>query len=121
MGKEENQQAYILIGVYQQLWKSKYNKVVVVNRYKRKWDLLDVIQTIGYDRAREVLEYYFTCNKPGHPLEWFLANFDKLDVSMQKVQDDKVRRTLVRARTKQLVEEEDFEHRISSDNSDMQE
>jgi len=120
MGKEENQQAYILIGLYQQLWKTKYGKVVVVNRYKRKWDLLDVVQTIGYDRAREVLEYYFTCNKAGHPLEWFLANFDKLDESMQKIQDDKVRRILVRARTKQLVEEEDIEHRSSSDNSDMQ-
>jgi hypothetical protein len=121
MGKEENQQAYILIGVYQQLWKSKYGKVVVVNRYKRKWDLLDVVETIGYDRAREVMEYYFTCNKPGHPLEWFLSNFDKLDVSMKKLQEDKVKRTLVRARTKQLVEEEDIEYRSSSDNSNMQE
>ena len=121
MGKEENQQAYILIGVYQQLWKKKYGKVVVVNRYKRKWDLLDVVETIGYERAKQVLEYYFTCNKPGHPLEWFLSNFDKLDVSMENVQKDKVRRSLIMAKTKQLVEEEDFEHRSSSDNSDMQE
>ena len=106
MGKEENQQAYILIGVYQQLWKKKYGKVVVVNRYKRKWDLLDVVETIGYERAKQVLEYYFTCNKPGHPLEWFLSNFDKLDVILlNSVEDENLRKEL-RRKTKLLVEQE---------------
>ena len=100
--------------MYQSLYKKKYDKVVVVNRYKRKWDLLDVIQTIGYDRARQVMEYYFTCSKANHPLEWFLSNFDKLDTMMEKAQSDKLNRDLIRTKTKQLVEEEDLEHRSIS-------
>ena len=110
MGKEESQQAYILIGIYQQLYKSKYNKPVVVNRYKRKWDLLDVIETIGYDRAKEILEYYFTCNKPGHTLEWFLSNFDKLDDMKTRIEKDQAHRLLVKAQTKELVEQEEIEY-----------
>jgi hypothetical protein len=119
MAKEENQQAYILIGMYQQLWKNKYNKIAVINRYKRKWDMLDVIQTIGYDRAKEVLEYYFDCNKPGHSMEWFLSNFDKLDLMLRKSKEDKAHRDYVKGKTKELVEQDELEHRSIRNSSGL--
>ena len=83
--------------------------------------MLDVIQTIGYDRAREVLEYYFSCNKPGHPIEWFLSNFDKLEMMLQKTTQDKAHRSYVRVQTQKLVEQEDIEYRSSSNSSSLQE
>jgi hypothetical protein len=65
----------------------------------------DVVDSVGYDRAKEILEYYFKINKPGHPLIWFYNNFDKIDENMVKLQQDKERREFLLAQTKKMVEE----------------
>ena len=52
----------------------------------------DVIDSIGFDRARNVLEYYFRTNRPGHPLQHFFFNFDKLDHVMIELDKDKLAR-----------------------------
>ena len=70
----------------------------------------DVIDTVGYDRAKILIEYYFKCNKIGHPLNWFLYNFDKLDDVLLKSEADITRRKELREQTKTLVEKELNEH-----------
>jgi hypothetical protein len=106
MAKDEAQHAYALVSLYIALYKTKYNKQPIVNRYREKWAMKDVIDSITFDRARELLEYYFRCNKPGHPLNWFFYNFDKLDEMMLKSEQDTRRRELLRQNTKALVEQE---------------
>lgn len=110
MAKEDAKQAYALVSLYIALYKGKYNKNPVVNRYREKWAMQDVIDTVGYERAQKLLDYYFKCNRIGHPLNWFLYNFDKLDDFLLKSEADIQRRKELREQTKNLVEEEMNEH-----------
>ena len=105
MAKEEARQPYILISIYEMLYKEKYNRTPKINKYREKWAMQDVIDSIGFDRARDVLEYYFKTNKPGHPLQNFFFNFDKLDAVMVELEKDKLVREKLRMQTKQMVEE----------------
>ena len=64
----------------------------------------DVIDSVGYDRARELLKYYFRTNKTGHPLSFFYNNFDRMDAFMESAEKDKENRRKLMAATKKLVE-----------------
>jgi len=109
MAKQDAQQAYALVSLYIALYKTHYSKQPIVNRYREKWAMQDVIDTVGFDRAKELIEYYFKCNKPGHPLNWFLYNFDRIDDVLVKSDADKERRKMLMAQTKLLVETESNE------------
>jgi hypothetical protein len=109
MTKDEAKQAYGLVSLYCALYKESYKKTAVVNRYREKWAMQDVVDSVGHDRAKELLEYYFKTTKSGHPISWFFYNFEKLDLSLQQSQEDKTRRELIRNKTKLMVEEIDNE------------
>jgi hypothetical protein len=99
MAKEAaNKQPYILISMYESLYKERYNRA-------------PNIDSIGFDRAKAVLEYYFKTSKSGHPIQHFLFNFDKLNEVMVELDKDKSARDKLLAETKQMVEE--YEHRSS--------
>lgn len=110
MTKDEAKLAYGLISLYCVLFKEVYKKPPVVNKYREKWAMQEVIDSVGYDRAKTLLEYYFKLSKTGHPLTWFFYNFEKLDLSLQQKEQDGTRRELLRARTKIMVEERDNEY-----------
>lgn len=65
----------------------------------------DVIDSVGFDRAKLLLEYYFTLNKNGHPLQFFFYNFDKMDSIKVESDKDKEKRKLLLEQTKKLVEQ----------------
>jgi len=68
-----------------------------------------------YDRAKELLDYYFKTNKPGHPVNWFFMNFDSMDKMLYQKAEDEINRKKLKQLTKQMVEEmESNEHRSSS-------
>ena len=110
MTKDEAKLAYGLVSLYCVLFKEAYKKNAVVNRYREKWAMQDVIDSVGYDRAKELIEYYFKITKSGHPISWFFYNFEKLDIALQEKQQDKTRREVIRSKTKTMVEERDNEH-----------
>ena len=110
MTKDEAKQGYALVSLYCALYKQSYNKAIVVNKYREKWAMLDVIESVGYDRAKVLLEYYFKTSNSGHSLSWFFYNFEKLDLALEKKSQDQTHRELIRAKTKTMVEERDNEH-----------
>lgn len=71
----------------------------------------DVIDSVGFNRAKELLEYYFKTGKNGHPINWFFMNFDSIDkMLVQRIEDDENRKKL-REQTKNMVREmEQNEH-----------
>ena len=99
--------SYILIGIYQALYKKRYNKVIAVNKYREKWAMQDVIDTVGYDRAKELLKYYLALDRPSHPLQFFYYNFDKMDYVEKEIQKDKANRSRLLVETKRMVEGEE--------------
>ena len=54
-----NKEPYILLTEYQNLYKAKYGKVPTLNKFREKWAMQDVIDSVGYDRAKDLLQYYF--------------------------------------------------------------
>lgn len=105
MAKEDSKLTYSLLSLYETLYAQRYSKKPRINKYKEKWAMGDVIDSIGYDRARELLEYYFKVTKQGHPLQWFFYNFDRLDDMLLQSQEDQLRRKKMREATKKMVEE----------------
>ena len=96
---------YILLSLYQTLYKEKYNKVPTINKFREKWGMQDVIDSVGFDEAKNLLIYYFGLSKQGHPLQFFFYNFDRIDNMRQDVLADKERRRLLLEETKKMVEE----------------
>ena len=96
---------YILIGLYQSLFKEKYGRIPTVNKFREKWAMQDVIDSVGYDRAKELLIYYFGLTKNGHPLQFFYYNFDKMDALKIEMEKDKEKRRLLLEETKKMVEQ----------------
>lgn len=97
-------QPYILVWKYQKLYKEKYGKDIIVNKFREKSAMQDVIDSIGFDRAMELLEYYFKLNRSNHNLLFFLWNFDRLDLAEKEISKDKTKREQLREATKRLVE-----------------
>ena len=67
----------------------------------------DVIDTVGYDRAKELLKYYLALDRPSHPLQFFYYNFDKMDYVEKEIQKDKANRSRLLVETKRMVEGEE--------------
>lgn len=103
--KDSNKQPYILLSVYKELYRERYKREPQINIYREKWGMQDVIDSIGFERAKEVLEYYFKTSKPGHPIQQFFFNFDKLNSYMVELEKDRANREKLRLETKEMVAE----------------
>ena len=100
-----SKEPYILLTLYQNLYKEKYNRAITINKFREKWAMQDVIDSVGYTRAKELLEYYFGLTKNGHPLQFFFYNFDKMDALKIEIEKDKEKRRLLLEETKKMVEQ----------------
>lgn len=101
----DNKIAFSLLDVYSNLYFEKYNKKCALNRYRDKWSMLDLVDSVGYDRAKQLIEYYFKISsKTGHSLQWFMYNFDRIDDMLSQVEEDNVKRAKMREATKQMME-----------------
>lgn len=99
-----DKQPYILLSLYQNLYKEKYGKMPTMNKFREKWAMQDCIDSIGFDRAKELIEYYFKLNKSGHQLQFFFYNFDRIDNVKRDSEADVERRRLLLEQTKKMVE-----------------
>ena len=97
-------QPYVLIGLYESLYLDKYNKKPKLNKFREKWAMQDVIDSVGFERAKQILIYYFKTSKYGHPLQFFYYNFDKIDRVQNDTEKDKLHRSILREETKRMVE-----------------
>jgi hypothetical protein len=95
---------YILISLYQSLYKQKYGSLPKINKFREKWAMQDVIDSVGIERAKDILVYYFSLHKSGHPLQFFFYNFDRMDSAIEEGKRDKERRRLLLEETKHMVE-----------------
>ena len=97
-------QPYVLIGLYESLYQERYGKKPRVNKFREKWAMQDVIDSVGFERAKELVIYYFKTSKSGHPLNFFFYNFDKIDYLKAEIEKDITKRRILREETKRMVE-----------------
>ena len=82
-----------------------YNAKPTINRYKEKWAMQDVIDSIGFDRAKDALYYYFETGKNRHPLNFFYNNFERIEDMMMQIKEDKANRSRLLQETKKMIED----------------
>jgi hypothetical protein len=99
------QQANKLLSQYSLLYRERYGSVPKMNRFKEKYAMKDVVESVGFDRATELMSYYFKTARTSHPLDWFKYNFDKLDTIMEELADDEAKKQKMREETARRVEE----------------
>ena len=100
-----NKEPYILLSVYSNLYEGLYGSKPTINRYKEKWSMQDVLDSIGFDRAKAVLDYYFKTGKNKHPLNFFYNNFERIESMMMQINEDKANRSRLLEATRRMVEE----------------
>ena len=99
------QSAHALLSKYIKLYTDKYKTKPVLNRYKEKYAMLDVMDSVGYERAIEILEYYFSLNRLSHPLSFFLYNFERMDEVMVEIEKNNIRRNKIMQETAERVKQ----------------
>ena len=105
MAKTENQLAFSLLSLYSKEYQDKYGRSCSINKFRDKWAMIDLIDSVGYDRAKELIAYYFkTTSSNRHSLQWFMYNFDRLDDMLMKTEADRIRREKIRKATREMVE-----------------
>ena len=99
-----NKEPYILLSIYSGLYEELYGVKPTINRYKEKWAMQDVIDSIGFERSKDVLGYYFQTGKNRHPLNFFYNNFERIEDMMMQIKEDKANRSRLLQETKKMIE-----------------
>jgi hypothetical protein len=116
--KSPRQQARALIEVYKSLYTRQHGVQIVLNTNVLSWGFMDAIKDLGYGNAKKALEYFFTCDSPGHNVQVFLNKYHVLHENRLKIEEDarksreRLRRTaaLVAALEKKDEEAQSGEH-----------
>jgi hypothetical protein len=103
-------QANGLVTLYMKMFDERYGRKPQLNRYREKWGFQDMITDLGYDRAKEIVEYYFKTSKPGHPVAFLLNNYDKINGYYDEKKNDDEKRRKLRADTAARVREWEEAH-----------
>lgn len=103
--KERARLAHILISKYLTLYIKNHKIKPIINRYSAKWGMMDVIDSVGAERANELLEFYFQTKHAQHDLEYFYKNFDKMDANEKALREDRARRARIMRQSRDRVRE----------------
>ncbi|WNM72953.1 hypothetical protein SEA_PERSIMMON_71 [Streptomyces phage Persimmon] len=101
--KSPRAKAFELIGVYKKLYREKYSKNPMINSNVLQWGFMAAIDDLEYANARKALEYFFTCESPGHDVQVFLNKYDKLHENRLRVEEDARKRVERLRKTAALV------------------
>lgn len=105
------QQTNALITLYLSEYKATYGSATHnsvppnFNRYKDKWGFQGMVDDLGYERARQVVKYYFDTEHSGHPVKYLLYNYGDISVAMVEEEEDEIKRVKLRAESKTRVDE----------------
>lgn len=86
--KSPRAKAFELIGVYKKLFKERYGRVPIVNSNALQWGFMAAIDDLEYGNAKKALEYFFTCDSPGHDVQVYLNKYHILHENRLKVLED---------------------------------
>lgn len=97
--------ALLAIDYYISCYQSLYKESPMVNKYKDKWAMRDIVDEFGIDVVKDTIDYYFKTGKDHHPLTWFYANYTNLLQSMRDEKKDLELRLERRKKTLELIKE----------------
>lgn len=99
---KDNKESYMLLSLYNTLYRDHYNSSPLVNKYKEKWAMQSIIDDFGVENVSITLQYYFKLSKENHPLSWFFNNFSAIHTSRLNSEKDSRIRAAARQKTYEL-------------------
>jgi hypothetical protein len=99
---------HVLISYYEKLFKQRYGRKPIINRYRERWGMIDAIDSVGYDNVVRCLDYYFKTNPENHNhgINYFFNNFDKILEIIEAKKADAALRAKLMEETRKRVESE---------------
>lgn len=94
-----------LLALYIELYSQKYDKAPVMNRFKQKWGFRGMYEDLGLPQAKKVINHYFKTPRVGHPIDYLLYNYEKLNQILIELERDARDREELRKETEQRVRE----------------
>lgn len=105
MTKDQSSAAFGMLAYYANKYKTRYGKALPINKYKEKWAMVSLIEDFSEENVEKAIDYYFSLNKEGHPLNWFYNNCEVLIKTLtDKERDDRLRAER-RAMTQNIIKE----------------
>jgi hypothetical protein len=98
-------QGNALVTLFVKAHTEKYGVAPKLNRYKAKWGFQSMIEDLGYERSKEIVEYYFRTGKQGHPVEFLHMNYERIADYYEERKRDEEKRAELRRLTEQQVRE----------------
>ena len=103
---ELTKQAYVVLTYFLKKYEDRYKrKPMNWNRYRDKWGFQSMVEDVGVDRAKEIIDYYFDTNKPGHTAAFLFNNYDRINNRMIESEEDKVRRAQLMVESAERVKQ----------------
>jgi hypothetical protein len=97
-------QVDLLLDYYENKHIERTNKPSGINRIREKWNVKEMLESIGASRARDVINQFFSTKRSRYDITWMLYNYDSL-LQMHELQErDRDRRIELAKQTKERVE-----------------
>ena len=81
------------------------------NRFRDKWGFQSMVEQYGLSTAKQVVDYYMSTRRIGHPVNYLLYNYEKLyEIMTEKEKDQENRERLIRESQKRVEEWRHGEH-----------
>lgn len=104
MAKPTAQQCHALTTYFINQYGEKLGKSASVNRNKARWGFESVLMDYTPSQARELIDYYLE-HYETPSVEWFLFNYEKVDVAKQEHDENELIAAKRREATRQRLEE----------------
>jgi hypothetical protein len=99
----DRQKANALITYFINKYEEKHGDKPVVNRFKEKWNFLDLLEDYGYDEVKELIDYHFSLDRPDDSIKEFLGSSGILATGMRQSAQQKLNtETLLRETQERL-------------------
>lgn len=104
MAKPTPQQCHALTTYFINAYEKRFSKAAVVNRNRARWGFESLLMDYSPVVARDMIDFYI--NHWDDPtLDWFLFNYDKVDVAKTEHDAQELSRAKRRAETAKRLEE----------------
>lgn len=104
MPKPTPQQCHALTTFFMTQYEEKFGRPAPVNRNKARWGFDSLLMDYSPSSARELIEFYLDhYEKPN--IDWFLFNYEKVDVSKQEHDQNDIITARRREETAQRLEQ----------------
>lgn len=100
-----SKQANGLITLFVKLYQEKHKRAPEINRYKQKWGFQDMVEDLGYDQAKKVIEHFISLRQANHTVQELLFNYDRYSKTLIAREKDREERLALREQTRLRVEE----------------